>query len=251
SRLPSKLTSEGKIAADSVFLTGELKWATSEHLFQALKYSQADGSQLNLALQIQKLGDPGQAQGFTRGSNGTVPPHPELQKKLIDTEDAELIEETGGRSVILMETRTELAANQGSNPNPNPPPREQPTGPSHPTPSNNGSNSPDPNHNEDDNNPPEPNQPKENGSHSPTNNNGSAPSPEDNNNSDGENNGNSPSQNSANSEPSEPTADTSPINVEEINNAETPEQAQQVAQQQIQQLFNKSRIKPSEIDKSL
>src|SRR5437763_8860971 len=71
-RLPSKLTSEGKIAGSSVFLTDELEWETSEHLFQALKYSQVDGSKINLALQIQAIRgakSPDGARKFTRGNN--------------------------------------------------------------------------------------------------------------------------------------------------------------------------------------
>lgn len=285
-------------------LTG--KWKTSEHLFQAAKFTDSE-----IIKEIQKAQTPREVYILANGRDGRherqIRPdwrkisvevmhwvvkekfsqNEDLKKMLLETGDAELIEDSGdkdkfwGNGVkgnginypfkeeegknklgkILEKVRDELATNQRSNSNSTPPPKKQPTNPSQPTtPDNGNSNSPNQTDSQNsNNNSPETDQSQENESNSSTtNSNGQIPNPVDNDNSDKgsdkDNNDNFPSQNSDSPTLLQTTpqqSSTLPINVDEINNAETLEKSQQIARQQIQKLFAKSKVRPSELGSSL
>lgn len=60
--IPSKLTVNGEPATDSVWLTPELNWPTSEHLFQAMKFSEKGKE--NLAVDVSKISTAKDARKF-------------------------------------------------------------------------------------------------------------------------------------------------------------------------------------------
>lgn len=286
-RIPALLNANGEVVHEKGYLTRELEFSTSEALFQALKFTQEKNEKPDLIEQISKM-DAKNSKSFANSNNYTLfgwwkgtshkipgynviamrwavrekfKQNPDLQKKLVDTGGETLIENTKIASYsddfwgngwsgngqnwlgrILMDIRTELQKKAGWTPPTTPP--KSPQENSSPTPSN----SPDSNPSSSDQTNNEGNNNQSPGTDQPVGNN----PPTDNGNSDKENNDGSPSKNSDNPEKLEPpTTDTSPINIDRINNTETLEKAQQTALQEIQELFVKSKVSPNELDESL
>jgi len=64
--IPSKITSEGEVASDSVNLTSSIDWPSSEHLFQALKFTQSGKERPDLIEQVRTQAGPRGAQLFAK-----------------------------------------------------------------------------------------------------------------------------------------------------------------------------------------
>ncbi|CAH1755786.1 15094_t:CDS:10 [Entrophospora sp. SA101] len=213
----------------------ELEWYTSEHLFQALKFT-GTNKDIDLVRQILnqtdtmqalKLGQSKLARTMKYAVRQKFSQNETLKDKLLATGNKTIIENTKSNGPderganhlgeILMEVRDELAAqNQPLNPV-NPQPVSPPT-PNQPTPGEN--NNPPPNSPSPNSNGPSNNEPTDN-----SNNNPDSTRPNDKQ----ENNDNS----------NNPNIELPALDTGKITNAENIETAQLNAKQQIQELFNK------------